>query len=566
MDNITESQNIDQIVWSCIKDSLNPLDHLDFIRHTFNRPFEQEKAFELALAHWGNKEAPRLGHLALQKVQSLADEGNALAMLNLGRWYRLGYFVAADNELGVAWYRKGADRGNTRCLINLGRCLAKDDPQAAVEIYRQAIALGDLCAHIFWSDIDLDQRNYHLELGAKSADGYALYAWGYQLFKEATTEEARIAAAEIIKDAAQRNDSMACLFLGIHYRAGNYLPMDEVAAMQWLQKSARLGHETAYAMIGKTLLSDKQTEQDALAHLKRAAMLDEAHGQYLLGKHMIAQGATPEEQAQGVGWLRLGAVNGYKPAICLLADTLALGLGEVSNKEEALEWLHKGVAAGIADCQVSLACHYMTGEIVEVDKERGHNLFNLASLQGDIPATYLLGCTYEAGDGTEVDTDKAIACFKEAAKKGHTKAQCRLGYCYLTGSGVKEDIPAAAKWLKLAAEANQAEAQFYLGLMFMDGQGVEADNVRAHYWLDMASRQNHPEALRVLGLMLERGEGLNPSREDAQRYLAKAAALGDEEAKDWIAKNCPEKPAWLKNLSKLGDLPSLDDAQAADES
>jgi hypothetical protein len=40
-------QDIDQLVWSCISESTNPLDFLDYIRHVRNRFAQQEQAFDV---------------------------------------------------------------------------------------------------------------------------------------------------------------------------------------------------------------------------------------------------------------------------------------------------------------------------------------------------------------------------------------------------------------------------------------------------------------------------------------------------------------------------------------
>jgi len=53
----------------------------------------------------------------------------------------------------------------------------------------------------------------------------------------------------------------------------------------------------------------------------------------------------------------------------------------------------------------------MYGEGVPVNKERAHDLFQIAALQGDLWATFLLGITYESGDGVKQDLAKAFRVF-----------------------------------------------------------------------------------------------------------------------------------------------------------
>jgi TPR repeat protein len=548
MEKIMQSLEIDQAIWAAIEASESPYDFLDFIRHGLNHPTEHEEAFRRALKYWDNKKAIRLADKAVEKLLDMADKGNESAVFHLGRWYRLGYFVEKNSEIGLDWYRKGAEHGCTRCMVNLGRYKADTDTGEAAKIYQGAVDAGDLSAHTFWAQIDPDRTSYHLEAGARSSDGLSLFTWGLHLLKMAESDEGKAAAFSVIEDAANRNESAASLFLGVQYRSGKNVRKDAGVSMRWLKKSASLGNPTACAMLGNKLLPSKKTEQKAMMYLRHAAMLDEAYGQFMLGMHLFWSGKKLSDQTKGLNWLRQAATNGYRPAIIELVQALTTGRKTRSNTEEAIDWLHKGVAHGIADCQVHLGCLYMIGRDIEVNKTKAHNLYHLASLQGNDDGTYFLGLSYLDGDGCPIDHEKAYSNLKEAAENGHPKAQYKLGCLALFGEGDKEDIPAAAKWLKLAAESNLADAQFYLGWMFSNGIGVEENEQRARLWFEKACRQDHPEAMRTLGLMFIEGNGARLDRKEGQRLVAKAAALGDKVANDWMVKNLPAKPQWLKDM------------------
>jgi hypothetical protein len=124
----------------------------------------------------------------------------------------------------------------------------------------------------------------------------------------------------------------------------------------------------------------------------------------------------------------------------------------------------------------------------------------------------------------------------------------------LCGEGVEEDIPAGAKWLKQAAELGEADAQAYLGAMFAHGMGVEENIPIALRWLRKAAEQDNNIALRELGFLYDEGKGVSQSREEATRLISKAASLGDPKAIDWVDKNCPKKPEWLKKLCLGNDV------------
>ena len=68
-------QDIDQLVWSCISESQNPLDYLDYIRHVRNRFAQQEQAFESAERYQGQTDAPRMFGQAVDALTELAGQG-----------------------------------------------------------------------------------------------------------------------------------------------------------------------------------------------------------------------------------------------------------------------------------------------------------------------------------------------------------------------------------------------------------------------------------------------------------------------------------------------------------
>ena len=550
---VTSDQELDQLVWSLIEDSHNPHDYLDYIRHTFSRPANQELAYERAASYWSDQDAPRLFGKAVEALKVLAEEGNEFAMFHLGRWYRLGFGVTVDLNLGLSWYRRGAEAGSSRCLINLGRHTAKENSPLAIQMFKRAAEeMGDLSAHCFWADEDRTNFDHHLELGASSGDPYAMYALAYYRLKAAKQGGDAQPWVELLTRAAEKSECYSCMQLGLIYRHGFHgCTPDQEVSNYWLRKSISMGNESACAALGRYLLDDNN--DNALMYLRRAAMLQDAYGQSVLGYHLAWNGKTTEDQQEGVHWLRLSAKHGHRPAMSKLAEALQSERGPEAEDNEALYWLKKGAGLGVADCQTALGIAYIKGEIVESDHEKGHNLFHLASLQGDVWGTYLLGVTYENGDGTAQDARQAFACFKQAAEKGLTKGAYRLGMAYIWGEGVEQDIPAGAKWLKKAANEGNPDAQAYLGMLFVYGHGVEENTEIALHWLRQAAKQDSAIGLRELAYLYEAGTGVMVDMSEATRLMARAASLGDTKAKDWIEKNCPEKPAWLRHIGELAD-------------
>ena len=549
MEALLTDQDLDQFIWSRIENSTNAGDFLAYLNHTNCTYAMQEVAYDKMLAYWGKTESPKLFTNVLAALTEQAEAGNSLAMFHIARWHRLGYGVEKNEDLGLAWYRRGAEAGCSRSLINLARYTALTDEVAAVEMFRQASENGNAYSHCFWADYDKARFIEHLALGAKSDEPYAKYSYAYYLFKEADTDEKKVQALSLLKLAGEKGESNACTYLSYCYQYGFHLEQSDIEQSKyWAKKGARLGDGLACATYARLLIKDRDTEQEAEVYMRRSAMLGNVLGQTLLGVHLLYFGTTPELQAEGLSWLKVAANEGHKPAMERLATALKTGKGGETNPQLAIEWLQKGAALGNADCQIELGSAYMCGDLIEQDKVKAHNLYHLASLQGDSWATYLLGVSYENGHGVDKNPEQAFACFMEAAEKKVTRAIYKVATAYLWGEGVEEDIPAGAKWLKQAAELGESDAQAYLGAMFAHGMGVEENIPIALRWLRKAAEQDNSIALRELGFLYDEGKGVSQSREEAMRLISKAASMGDQKALDWVDKHLPSKPEWLKNM------------------
>jgi len=553
MTEIHSDQDLDELVWSILQHSTHPRDFLDFIRHTYNRPSEQEQAFVHAETYWGQEDVPRLFPKAVEALEVLADQGNPFAIYNLGRWHRLGYGVERDSAKGLAWYRKGADLGCSRSLINLARHTGNEDVPVAIEIFKKAAEdYGDLAAHCYWADYDKANYIEHLRLGGKSSDLFARYCWAFHCVKVAETDSEKEAAVALVRQAAEKGEGLACVSMGQYYASGLHgCPVDQENHLYWSKRGANLGNERACVAYGMALLDSSEPRSEAWKYLKRSAMLGEAYGQSVLGLQMLNHGSSPQVQAEGVEWLRTASRQSYLPAMSKLANALQYGKGCEVNEQEALYWLETGTQQGDVDCQVSMGTAYMYGDLVHKNQEKGHNLYYLASLQGDAWATYLLGISYENGHGTQEDAKQAFDCFQSAAEKGIIAATYKVGLSYLYGQGVEKDIPAGAKWLHKAAKRGDADAQAYMGMLFVYGHGVQENKETATYWLKLAAEQDNRMGLRELALLYADERIDSEKRAEAVRLMAKAAAKGDERAQEWIKEHCPERPEWLKGIEHL---------------
>ena len=124
---------------------------------------------------------------------------------------------------------------------------------------------------------------------------------------------------------------------------------------------------------------------------------------------------SPEDEAEGVKWLRKSADQGNAAGEFWLGATYDSGAGVAKDTAEALRWYRK------------------------------------AGDQGYAAAQYNLGQAYNLGNGVEKDTAEAARWWQKAAEQGLAKAQYNLGLAYHDGMGVQKDNAQAYFWIALAA-------------------------------------------------------------------------------------------------------------------
>lgn len=81
---------------------------------------------------------------AFSNLKELAEQGNVPEMYYLGRMYRNGYGTAKDYDEAISWYIQAADYGYTRALYRIGEIYQrKQDYDNALAWYQKAADTGD---------------------------------------------------------------------------------------------------------------------------------------------------------------------------------------------------------------------------------------------------------------------------------------------------------------------------------------------------------------------------------------------------------------------------------------
>lgn len=111
----------------------------------------------------------------------------------------------------------------------------------------------------------------------------------------------------------------------------------------------------------------------------------------------------------------------------------------------------------------------------------------------------------------------------------------QLSLKYEVGRSVRKNQKLALASLLKAAELGHKDAQYYMGMKYLQGIGVKPNPVLALEWISKSAEGGNAEAHLVLGKMYEKGSaGLKVDAEQATKYYALSAALGNREAEEHL--------------------------------
>lgn len=228
------------------------------------------------------------------------------------------------------------------------------------------------------------------------------------------------------KRKAEAGDAEAQFELGEIYDENNHfvdldmptIPKDAAKAVEWYQKSAMQGNNTAMRSLG-----DK----------------------YLLGN------GIPQDTTKAVEWFHKAAELGNDKAQFVLGVFYDEGMFLDRDAAKAAEWYRKAALQGHAVAQNYIGAMYHDGEGVPKDIAMAKEWYQKAAAQGLAVAQQNLGLMYYIGDGVPKDAAKAVEWYQKAAAQGLAASQANLGYAYRSGEGVSKNVVLAYAWSNLAA-------------------------------------------------------------------------------------------------------------------
>ena len=282
-----------------------------------------------------------------------AEEGNALAMFDLGRMYADGLGREADSAKAHEWYGKALtafvateqcaeERQRPYLQYRIGKMYAAglgyELPVVPDEEGGDGKAVRDYEKAVAW-----------LEKAAEAEHASAQYALAnIYLAGEAVAKDVT-KATELFTRAAKQGHDYAAYQLGKQFLQGEETEKDVEAAIKWLKQSAAANNQYAQYSLGKLYLDGEKVEKDirtAITYLKKSAAQNNAFAEYRLGRFYLLGEDVEADVKEAVQWLEQSASQGNQYAQYALGKLYLCGHEVPRNKEKALPYLEASAAQG----------------------------------------------------------------------------------------------------------------------------------------------------------------------------------------------------------------------------
>lgn len=387
---------------------------------------------------YGNEKIEQNFAQALTLFLREAEDGNALAMYDLGRMYADGLGCDEDPDTAYVWYAK------------------------ALSAFRSAEAQAEEKKRPYlWYRIG---KMYAAGLGIDRAEDSKL--------PEASRKEQRYQkAAGWLERAAGTGHKYAQYSLaGLYYR-GKGVPRSYKKTYELYERSAKQGNPYASYEQAKMLRDGIGTEKSNPQASKRFAdafegfrsLEEKSHDdklQYRLGWMLYTGTGTEKNYQLAEAYWKQSAKLGNEYAQYALAKFwLDTGAGDLT---QAVRWMEAAAEKGNQSAQYRLGKEYMLGRNVKQDAGKSAIYFKLAAEQGSECADYQLGKLYLSEEFGFKDVGQGIYWMETAAEKGNQYAQYTLGKLYLYGGDIPQDKEKAVYYLRASAEQGNSYAQFLL--------------------------------------------------------------------------------------------------------
>ena len=160
---------------------------------------------------------------AAEKLEQVAERGDAYAQYRMGQLYRDGPLLIPDNCKAKHWLTQAAKQSLADAQYALGKLLLSDD----------------------WEVRDPDEGIRWLKQAAENGSHFAAYRLGKEYLEGDVVNKDTTRAADWFTKSAEAGNQYAQYMLGKLCLTGQGLPQDQAQAMVWFSRSAVQGNQYA---------------------------------------------------------------------------------------------------------------------------------------------------------------------------------------------------------------------------------------------------------------------------------------------------------------------------------
>lgn len=292
--------DIDDLIWQEIKDSQSRGDFICYLIHRQRGRYLKEAQARLKVLETVDRTP--VGYVrAVERIRALAEGGDARAYFHMGKLAVHGIGMPQDMQVGVDWYRKGADAGELRCACNLG-----------------------------W-----------------------IYLYGFDPIPPNKEE-----AFRLLSMGAENGVGAAMASIGLIWLTGDGRPADPKLGVEWMEKSFASGYNNAGNHLADAYFAGRYLPHDVeMGHtwLERVAAAGDERTMAILGFYLVTGSHGKTDVARGLALLQESIDKDYVPAYLWIGNLYRNGMGVAQDWALAREWFERGVEAGNTGCEKALA-------------------------------------------------------------------------------------------------------------------------------------------------------------------------------------------------------------------
>ena len=532
---------------------------------------------QLALMYQHGREIQQDLNQAFQWMRKSAEQGDADAQFHLAFMYSNGEGTPQNLNQAFQWMRKLAEQGNAEAqynlsvMYNIGEGVEHDEEKALYWLKKSAdqgfIQAQDVLRTIEFAETEASSSEMPLQVeNAKQA------IWGiYDLYGSTSGTGFFIGTNHFITN--------------FHVVFGMLLPQDKdhepenqgtinhvVLKQKGNPSVLKIKKVLAVSVLYDLVLLE--TEENVTNYLSlRENPPESSENLFLIGysnevlTKIRKTGNIVYEDSQHYSFPTDYFFSGGASGSPVL-DEQGLVTGVMSrgfqNIPQVIKVNHlRGLIAGNTGIKcaksLSVAVRFFNKRCIEKDIE---NLEELAE-KGSIYAQTKLAHIHDTGTDwfDWWDIEKAFQWYTKAAQQGYVIARAYLSTLYYYDNG-QQDLNQAFLWSQIAAQQGYAPAQYNLAQMYRKGEGTPQDSNQAFQWYERSAQQGYAPAQYNLAIMYSQGESTPQDSNQAFHWFKKSAEQGNAEAQynlsvmyhegEGVGQNEEKAVYWLKKSAAQG--------------